>query len=48
MKDIFALQDKITLEILKALNVKLTFGEGHEGPVRLPQGSGGPRALSTA
>ena len=28
IKDIFALQDKITLEILKALDVKLTWGEG--------------------
>ena len=28
IKDIFALQDKITLQILKALDVKLTWGEG--------------------
>jgi adenylate cyclase len=28
MKDIFALQDKIALETLKALDVKLTYGEG--------------------
>jgi adenylate cyclase len=28
MEDIFAIQDKIALEILKALDVKLTYGEG--------------------
>ena len=28
MRDIFVLQDKITLEILKALDVRLTYGEG--------------------
>jgi adenylate cyclase len=55
MKDIFAIQDSITLEILKALDVKLAYGEGgtvsrkrHEQAGSLPQVPEGSRSCSAA